>query len=179
MATTSGSLQDRLAGVRLFASDVDGVLTDGGIIFSSGGYETKRFDVADGLGIRLLLGAGIRVAWITGRASEAVEQRAEELGISRLVQRCANKSQVLLDLALEWGIPVSAVAYMGDDLNDLGALRSAGVCIVPANACPEVLAEADLVCERTGGHGAVREAAELVLKAGGHWKSALDRYLDR
>lgn len=179
MDRLSASVQDRLGRVRLLATDVDGVLTDGGIIFSSGGSETKRFDVADGLGIRLLINSGIKVAWITGRTSEAVAQRARDLGISRLVDACPDKSAVLASMAMEWNVPADAVAFMGDDLNDLGALAFAGVAIAPANACAEVLAIADVVCSHRGGHGAVREVAELILKAAGLWEPAVDRYRNR
>jgi 3-deoxy-D-manno-octulosonate 8-phosphate phosphatase (KDO 8-P phosphatase) len=164
-------IRHRLAPVRLLVLDVDGVLTDGSLSYSAEGEHLKTFSVRDGLGIRLLLEAGVQVAVISGRASGAGQARCADLGIrSELIvlgskDKAADLERIqgLLDLVdLE-------VAAMGDDLPDLPLLERAVFSACPADAAPEVMAVCDLVCGAAGGRGAVREFAELILKVQGKW----------
>lgn len=173
------TLTERLAAIRLLAMDVDGVLTDGGILLSGTDPEIKRFHVADGLGIQLALHGGLIVAWISGRASEAVERRAQELGVQHLYQNTANKSAPLAELIGAYSLDSVNVAYVGDDLNDLPAYSLAGVKFATANAVAEIKGLADFITEKAGGEGAVREVCDVVLKGQGKWTEALTQYLAR
>ena len=166
-----------LTRIRLLAMDVDGTLTDGGVVFDENGGETKRFHIHDGLGIVLAGFVGLRIAWITGRTSPVVERRARELGVEHLLQGVRDKEQALAGLAARLRIAPHEVAYMGDDLNDLPALRAAAVAIAPANAVAEVQAAAHLVTPRAGGHGAARDAIEALLRARGDHAAAVEAYL--
>lgn len=174
-------LKERLAGIRLLAMDVDGVLTDGTLGFDSEGREHKRFHVADGLGLVLVRQIGVEVAWITGRASAIVERRARELGIRHVLQGTRDKRAALLRLCAGLfppdGLPLAAVAYIGDDWNDLPALCIAGVAISVPNGASEAQAAAHLVTQRLGGQGAVREVCEWILEAKGQRQSCLAAYL--
>jgi 3-deoxy-D-manno-octulosonate 8-phosphate phosphatase (KDO 8-P phosphatase) len=170
----------RAAGVRLVALDVDGVLTDNGIwIGPVGGerVELKRFDIQDGLGLRLLRTAGLPVLWLSGRHSEATALRAQELRVDELLQVPGPKkldalAQVLSRRGLEW----QEVAYAGDDLADLPIMRRVGLPIAVANAVAEIRDVAAAVTSARGGHGAVREIADALLKARGVWPDMLERY---
>jgi 3-deoxy-D-manno-octulosonate 8-phosphate phosphatase (KDO 8-P phosphatase) len=170
----------RAARVRILALDVDGVLTDNGIWIgpvAGERVELKRFDIQDGLGLRLLRTAGIPVLWLSGRHSEATALRAEELQVDELLQVPGPKkldalAQVLSRRGLGW----DEVAYVGDDLADLQVMRRVGLPIAVANAVPEVRHVAAAVTTATGGHGAVREIAEALLKARGAWTDMLERY---
>lgn len=173
---------ERARRVRLVVLDVDGVLTDGGIYLGAteGGerVEMKRFDITDGLGIRLLREAGLEVAMVTGRESTAVRMRAEELGITECHQdRSAAKLPVVRGILERLGLEWDEVACIGDDLPDLPVLRRAGLAVAVANARPEVRAVAHWVTRRTGGRGAVREFAEALLEARGEWARGVDAYL--
>ena len=163
--------------IRLLALDVDGTLTDGGVFYDDAGRELKRFHIHDGLGIVLAGFVGLGIAWMTGRTSPLVERRARELGVTDLLQGVRDKAQTLDDLALRRGLSLDEIAFMGDDLNDLPALRRAGFAVAPANAVPEVRAAAHLVTPRAGGAGAVRDAIEAILHARGDWTFACDAYL--
>jgi len=172
------------ARIRLVALDVDGVLTDGGIILGATAagerVELKRFEITDGLGINLLQQAGIEVAIVTGRSSAAVQLRAEELSIRECHQGASPaKLPVLEGVAERLGIGLEEVAFMGDDLADLPVLRRVGFAAAPRDAVPEVRAEADWVARRRGGEGAVRELAELLLRARGAWAGAVEAYVGR
>ena len=169
--------------IRLIGLDVDGVLTDGGIYLAAGTdgerIEAKRFHIMDGLGIRLLRDSGIEVAIVTGRVSDAVRLRAEELGISECHQDAsAAKLPIVEALLRRRGLSWAEIAFMGDDLPDLPVLRRAGLPVAVANAAPEVHAAAAWVARRSGGQGAVRELAEALLHARGVWTDAVARYLD-
>lgn len=167
---------ERAAAVRLLALDVDGVLSDGKIVYGSGGQELKAFNIKDGLGIKLLQRAGVEVAIITGRRSDIVARRAGELGIESLIEGREDKLTALKELCATRGIALEACAYMGDDLPDLAAVRGAGIGLTVADAAPEVLAAADWCSERGGGQGAVREAAEALLRARGDWERSIADY---
>ncbi len=166
--------------IRLVALDVDGVLTDGGIYLGDVDgrrMEFKRFDILDGLGIKMLQLAGIEVAIITGRVSEAVALRAKELGINDVVQDPhARKLPALRALLAGKGIDESEVAFVGDDLPDLSVLRVVGLPVGVAN-CTEDVARLGFRLTRNGGHGAVREFAELLLRARGEWDALVERYV--
>ena len=162
--------------VRLLAMDVDGVLTDGHIVLDHQGHELKYFHVHDGQGIVLAQRAGLYIAWISGRASAAVQQRATELHVSWVYQQVADKVQVLQELLTHTGLSAAAVAYIGDDLGDIPVLRRVGLPIAVANAVPEVRACAAWVTRRAGGQGAVREVIDVVLRAQGRWAAVMQDY---
>lgn len=168
----------KAAGVRLFLVDVDGVLTDGGILFDGNGVETKRFHVRDGHGIKMMQRAGIEVGIITGRTSEAVRFRAEELGISLVRQGIFDKVATWREILGEKGISPEETAYVGDDIVDVSLLRQVGFAATVADAEEYVLSEADFVSSRPGGHGAVREIIEFVLKSSGAWSRVSAKYFD-
>ena len=160
--------QTRRAGaIRLLALDVDGVLTDGGVTYGSDGQELKTFNIKDGLGIKLLQRAGIRVAIITGRASSCVERRAGELGITDLIQGREDKLTALGELCSIHRLSLEDCAYMGDDLPDLRAIRAAGLGLTVADAAAAVREAADWCSSLPGGRGAVREASEWLLDCRG------------
>jgi 3-deoxy-D-manno-octulosonate 8-phosphate phosphatase (KDO 8-P phosphatase) len=162
--------------IKLLIVDVDGVLTDGGIILDNKGNELKRFHVRDGHGIKLLMRAGIEVAIVTGRESEVVKRRAEELGIKIVHQRSKVKLEAYEEILRETGLADEQVAYVGDDIVDLPVMRRAGLSAAVSDAEEYVKEEAMYVTERPGGGGAVREVADLILRAGGHWNDVTKRY---
>jgi 3-deoxy-D-manno-octulosonate 8-phosphate phosphatase (KDO 8-P phosphatase) len=151
------------ARIRLFAMDVDGVLTDGTVLISSDGTEAKAFSILDGHGLRQLAQAGILTAWISGRASTATTVRATELKIPHVVQGRNDKLAVLQELAASLGLTAAACAYMGDDGIDAPAMAWAGIGVAPPDAMPVALQAADHVTRRPAGRGAVREVCELLL----------------
>jgi 3-deoxy-D-manno-octulosonate 8-phosphate phosphatase (KDO 8-P phosphatase) len=167
--------------IKLVGLDVDGVLTDGGIYLGDVNgqrMEFKRFDILDGLGIKMLQLAGITVAIITGRVSEAVALRARELGITDVVQDVhARKLPALRKLLAARGLTENQVAFVGDDLPDLGVLRVVGLPVVVANCTEDVAQLGALRLTRAGGRGAVREFAELLLRARGDWNDLVERYV--
>jgi 3-deoxy-D-manno-octulosonate 8-phosphate phosphatase (KDO 8-P phosphatase) len=171
------SLVTRLRRVRLFLCDVDGVLTDGSV-FLGGAREIKRFNIRDGLGLIFLRRAGFKVGWVSARPSPVTEARAAELKIDFLVQQGDRLSKtgavekLLRRTKLEW----DAVCFVGDDVVDLGPLTRAGLAVAVADARPEVKAAAHYVTRTTGGHGAVREVAEMILQAQGKWNSIVANY---
>ncbi|MEZ5275397.1 MAG: HAD hydrolase family protein [Opitutaceae bacterium] len=153
----------RWAAIRLFAMDVDGILTDGTILVSSDGSETKRFSILDGLGLVRLRDAGVILAWISGRESGATTRRATELKITHLVQGRTDKREVLEDLASQLGIKQENICYMGDDDIDADAIRWAGIGITVPDAMPAAVEAADAITTRPAGFGAVREVCEQIL----------------
>jgi 3-deoxy-D-manno-octulosonate 8-phosphate phosphatase (KDO 8-P phosphatase) len=167
--------------IRLVCFDVDGVLTDGGIILgdSAGArVELKRYDIQDGLGIKLLQYAGLLTAIITGRESESVALRARELGVDEIVQdNQARKVPALRRMLERLGIDWSEVAFVGDDLPDLGVMRLVGLPVCVANAAPEARRAAAIALTRSGGAGAVREFCELLLRARGEWDTQVEAYV--
>jgi YrbI family 3-deoxy-D-manno-octulosonate 8-phosphate phosphatase len=164
--------------IRAVITDVDGVLTDGRITLASNGVEIKRFHVWDGTGIKYLLRSGIAVAFLTGRESDVVARRAEELGVEHVRQGAKSKLPAYESLLADLGVSDEAVCYVGDDLPDLPVLRRAGVGAAVADARPEVLDAADHVTQAGGGQGALRELAEAILKAQDRWAAIMSRYVD-
>ncbi len=162
--------------IRLLVLDVDGVLTDGSIIYTDAGEEIKRFHVRDGNGIRMVLQAGIEVALITGRRSGAVAHRAKNLNIAQVFQGVRDKLETLRSLQTELGVTPAETAVVGDDLVDLPIMLSAGLAVAVADAPREVQERAHLVTTIPGGHGAVREVCEILLKAKGLWDDLLRQF---
>ena len=162
-----GALQARLRGVRLLAMDVDGVLTDAGMYYSESGDELKKFNTRDGMGIKMLQAAGLVTAFITREKTAIVERRGQKLAVPEVHQGVDDKRVVLATLASKYGLTLDQVAYIGDDVNDLEALRAVGFSAAPADAMPSVLKAVHFVCKKKGGEGAVRELADLILAARG------------
>jgi 3-deoxy-D-manno-octulosonate 8-phosphate phosphatase (KDO 8-P phosphatase) len=158
----------RWSRIKLFAMDVDGILTDGTVLISSDGTEAKRFSILDGLGLAHLRDAGFPLAWISGRASGATTARATELKIPHVIQGRIDKLTALTELAASLGLPLSACAYMGDDVIDVPALRAAGIGISVPGAIAEARAAADYITKRPAGLGAVREVCDHLLAAHGN-----------
>jgi len=163
--------------VKAIIFDVDGVLTDGGLYRSDDGQEFKRFHSADGLGIRMLGDAGILIAVITGRESNVVRHRCEELKIEHLKQGAKDKLPAFESLCGETGLQPEHFAYMGDDIIDLPVMRRAGLALTVPDANAEVSELAHWTSSKKGGNGAAREACELILKAQGLYESAIARYM--
>ncbi len=167
--------------VKFVGLDIDGVMTDGGVYLGDSGgvrVELKRYDIQDGLGIVLLRKAGIKVGIITGRESESVRLRAEELQVDALVQDSkARKLGALKRMLSQFRIDPSEAAFVGDDLPDLAVLRVVGMSVAVANASKEVKEIANVHLTRSGGAGAVREFAEALLTARGEWTPTIERYV--
>ena len=168
-------LSARLRRVRLLVMDVDGVMTDGGLYYDASGLTIKRFDVQDGIGIRLLKEAGIELGVISGMNTPCVLRRLEDLGIARFHGGHLSKAGFLENMRAELQLSWDEIAYVGDDWVDLAPMSLVGVPVAVANARPEVKAAACLVTEACGGHGAVRELADLLLSA----KGVLDALLEK
>ena len=157
--------------------DVDGVLSDGSLVYTSTGEELKSFSVKDGLGLTAARKSGIKLAIITARVSPMVERRAKELHFDALFMGHANKTEALRSLCAEHQIDLKTIAYMGDDLNDLGALQLVGLPMAPNNAVPEIKQLAKFISTVNGGQGAVREAVEYILKNQGLWETVVADYV--
>ena len=170
-------MNDKLKDIELLLLDVDGVMTDGRIIWDANGTEIKFFNVKDGHGIKLIQRAGIQVGIITGRTSPVVDLRARELGIEILYQGALRKLDSYDEIKQRTGLEDHQIAYMGDDVIDVPVMRRVGFSAAPADALPEVRAVADYVARSRGGWGAVREVCDLLLKGCGMWQQLVaDRY---
>jgi 3-deoxy-D-manno-octulosonate 8-phosphate phosphatase (KDO 8-P phosphatase) len=167
--------------IKLVGLDVDGVLTDGGIYLGDVGgmaQEFKRYDIQDGLGIHFMRASGIKVVIITGRVSESVRLRAAELEVDDLIQDAqARKLPALRRMLERYDIEPEDTAFVGDDFPDHPVLRAVGLPVAVANAAPEISALCTVKLSRRGGFGAVREFAELLLKARGDWERVVSDYL--
>jgi 2-dehydro-3-deoxyphosphooctonate aldolase (KDO 8-P synthase) len=172
------TLQDRMSKIKLIILDVDGILTDGRITFGSNQLEIKSFDVRDGHGIKLGARRGLEFALVTGRKSDIVPRRAEDLGITRVYQKIWDKRPVLDELRKDLDLQADEIAVMGDDVVDIPLFRNAGVAFTVPEAPLEVRQAADYVTQHRGGRGAAREMIEMILKAQGTWERALARYYD-
>jgi 3-deoxy-D-manno-octulosonate 8-phosphate phosphatase (KDO 8-P phosphatase) len=161
---TKRSLATALRGVRLLATDVDGVLTDAGMYYSETGDEWKKFNTRDGMGLKLLQKAGLITAIVTQERTKLVARRAEKLAIPELHQGVMDKLPAIRAMADRYGLTLTQVAYIGDDINDLEALMAVGFSASPADGMPKVRAAVDYVCEKKGGEGAVREIVEMILE---------------
>lgn len=169
-------MKEKAEKIKLIAVDVDGVLTDGRIIYSTESEE-RQFAVVDGMGITLARRARVEIAFISVRESEPVARRARDLGVIELHQGVKRKWDCLKEIMRRYGFSAEEVAYIGDDMVDLVPMKNVGLPVAVANAMPEVKEIAALVTERKGGDGAVREAIEAILKAKGVWEETVNRYL--
>lgn len=170
------NLIEQASRVKLFVMDVDGVLSDGKIIYDAEGVETKNFHVQDGFGIECLHKAGIKTAIITGRSSPIVEKRAKELKITHFVQGRPDKLEALNEILADSDISLAECAYIGDDWVDIKAMQAVGFCATVPNAHGEVVKRASMVTTHAGGNGAVREVCDIILKATGHYDKLLADY---
>jgi 3-deoxy-D-manno-octulosonate 8-phosphate phosphatase (KDO 8-P phosphatase) len=166
----------RAARLRLLLFDVDGVLTDGSVAISDDGSESKSFSIRDGAALVWARREGLKVGWLSGRHSGATARRAAELGISMTVQGAEDKSAAYAEILRANGLGHEDVAYMGDDLLDLAVIARVGLSAAPADAVDEVRGRAHWVSAHRGGHGAVREFIELVLRARGRWAPLVAAY---
>jgi 3-deoxy-D-manno-octulosonate 8-phosphate phosphatase (KDO 8-P phosphatase) len=162
-------LRRRLAALQVVVLDVDGVLTDGGLWHGPEGELIKRFDVRDGLGIRLLQHAGLEVAFLSGGRGGATEVRAQQLGIQHCLVGAKDKPVALAGLRQQLGVTAEQIVFVGDDVNDLALQGAVGLLVATADAAAPLRRRADAVLRRNGGHGAVRELAERLLQARGLW----------
>jgi len=162
--------------IELILADVDGVLTDGSIIFDNDGVEIKRFNIRDGLGIKLWQQAGGKFGLVTGRNSHIVNVRAAELGIEIVRQGTDKKLTSVKEILKQLNLTPEQTCYIGDDLPDLAALRYVGLGAAPADACADVRQAADYVTTAAGGHGAVRELIELILRSQQRWDDVLHTF---
>jgi len=169
-------LEDKAAEIKLLILDVDGVMTDGCVIINDLGQEIKHFSVKDGLGIRLLINAGIEVAIISGRKSKTVEYRAKELGIREVYLGIKDKESLYVKLVNQKGLKRNQVCCVGDDLPDIPMFNQTGLSIAVADAVTEVRDAADFITNNVGGNGAVREVCELILKAQGSWPDIVSAF---
>ncbi|MFZ2447019.1 MAG: HAD hydrolase family protein [Syntrophobacteraceae bacterium] len=172
----SRELHRRIARVRLMIFDVDGVLTDGRVIYLDNGTEIKEFDARDGHGIKLLQRAGIEVALISGRACQAVEHRARGLGIEKVYQGMTVKMEAYLKILADTGCTEEETGYMGDDLIDIPVMRRAGFSVAVPDGSPHIFPHAHYITRASGGRGAAREVCELVLTVRDLWHSVTSRY---
>lgn len=170
------TLSEKASRIRAVALDIDGVLTDGRIGYGGNDGEIKFFDVKDGLGIKLLQRAGIRVGVLSGRASQANRSRIAELGLDFAIEGSRDKGAALETLARQLEIGTDAILFVGDDLVDLPAMRRAGIAVAVADAVPEVRRLADFTTCCQGGRGGVRETAEWLLREQGQWDGILQHY---
>jgi 3-deoxy-D-manno-octulosonate 8-phosphate phosphatase (KDO 8-P phosphatase) len=154
---------DDLARVRLLSCDVDGVLTDGGLYYDKDGYAMARFHVLDGMGMKRLQAAGIRVCIVSQSRSQAIEARARALKVDQCFMGIDDKLEVVAEYARSVGISLSEICHIADDINDLGLLRAAGVSVTVPGGVPEVQAVCGYVTRAEGGHGAVRELCEAII----------------
>lgn len=170
---------EKAKGIRLLLLDVDGVLTDGNLLYTDGTAESKSFNTQDGFGLRLLLDGGIDVGIITARKSEVVARRANELKMTYVYQGMGNKNEAFKEIVKTSGLKPFEIAYMGDDWLDLVLLEQVGLAITPANGAAEVKEVAHFITERSGGLGAVRDACNLILEAKELTQQLLQTYKSR
>jgi 3-deoxy-D-manno-octulosonate 8-phosphate phosphatase (KDO 8-P phosphatase) len=162
--------------IKLLLLDVDGVLTDGRIIYDSRGRDMKFFDVHDGMGVYLLKKAGIATILITAKGSRAIKPRARDMQVAEVFADVSPKTSVLGKILRKYNLTASEVCFVGDDMVDLGLLKRVGFPVAVFNACPEIKQAASYVTLKLGGRGAVREIAELILKSQGQWEKLVKFY---
>jgi 3-deoxy-D-manno-octulosonate 8-phosphate phosphatase (KDO 8-P phosphatase) len=166
---------EQLQNIKLLLLDVDGVMTDGRIVYDANGVETKFFNVKDGHGIKMLQRAGVEVGIISGRASQVVTNRAAELGITIVYQKALDKLAPYQEILLDKGLKDDEVAFMGDDIIDIPVMRRVGFAAAPLDAIDYVSEHADYVARNRGGWGAVREVCDLIIKGKGLWDEVTAR----
>ena len=168
--------REKLKNIKLLLLDVDGVLTDGKIVYTDSGEQIKAFDVKDGHGLKLLMRSGIEVVLITGRESKVVLHRARDLGIQEVYQKVTNKIEIYEKILKEKNLEDIHVGFVGDDLIDIPVLKRVGFSAAVEDAIPEVKEIVDYVTIKKGGEGAVREVCELLLKSQDKWEELTERY---
>ncbi|RPJ17193.1 MAG: HAD-IIIA family hydrolase [Desulfobacteraceae bacterium] len=167
--------EKRLKNIKLLLLDVDGVMTDGSIIYNDSGEEIKVFCVRDGFGIRMLMDSGINVGIVTGRSSESLYHRCKNLHIQLIFDGISDKAAALYKITEKTGIKDHEIAYMGDDLPDISIMRIIGIPIAVADAHESVIEVAHIVTSAKGGAGAIREVCEAIIKAQDNWEASLKR----
>jgi 3-deoxy-D-manno-octulosonate 8-phosphate phosphatase (KDO 8-P phosphatase) len=177
MNLTATDIAQRASRIKLLLLDVDGVLTDGRLYFNNQGDELKAFNTLDGHGIKMLQKSGVKVGVITGRTSLLVAKRAENLGISILVQGREDKWEALQEILQSHPLELEEIAFMGDDWPDLSVMTRVGLALTPANGQSSVLEHAHWQSQRCGGEGAVRDACDLIMKAQNTYNTLLSTYL--
>jgi 3-deoxy-D-manno-octulosonate 8-phosphate phosphatase (KDO 8-P phosphatase) len=175
--STKSSLNRRLKRVRCLLMDVDGVLTDGKLYFTSNGAELKAFDVQDGHGIAMAQRVGLMIGFISGRPSKATARRAADLGVKIVLQKPTNKMAMVESVKRQHRLANAEIAFIGDELVDLPVLRRVGLAVAVPNAMGEVKRVAHYVTRRRGGDGAAREVIEMILKAQDLWSNAIAKYM--
>ena len=170
------TIQERAQKIKLLILDVDGVLTDGRIIYDSKGGELKLFDVHDGLGVSALRHMGIKTILITAKASGAIKPRAKDMRVDKVYANAFPKTPVYEKVLKEYNLIDEEVCFVGDDLVDIGILKRVGLPVAVINACPEVKEVSSYITQKRGGRGAVREVAELILKSQNKWTEAVKIY---
>lgn len=170
-------IQPRAARIKLLLMDCDGVMTDARIWILENREDQKAFHTRDGLGLELLHRAGLKSGVISGRVSSALTRRAEILGMSYVRQGCQDKEEAFAEIVAAAGLANAEVAFAGDDLNDIPLMRQSGLAIAVADAVVETRDHAHYITQARGGHGAVREIVELILRAQGRWDDLVRRYL--
>lgn len=170
-------LDARCRPIEMILSDVDGVLTDGGVVFDNEGIETKKFHIRDGLGIKLWMRAGFHFGIITARTSHIVKVRAGELGIEIVRQGFEEKLAIAREIMEDHSLDPQQVCFIGDDLTDIPIIKSVGLGVAVGDAAAEVKNEAAHTTKLGGGQGAVRELVETILKAKNRWADVIQRYV--
>ena len=170
------NIKEKLKGIKLLILDVDGVMTDGRIIMDNEGKEIKNFNVRDGHGLKILQRYGIKVAILTGRQSKVVEHRAKDLDIKDVYQKVFNKKDVFEKIMKKHKLCPDEAAFIGDDIIDIPVLRRVGFSVAVADAADVVKKSVDYIARNRGGHGAVREICEMILKAQGKWPEIAAKY---
>lgn len=166
----------RWAAIKLLAIDVDGVLTDGGLTFDGEGRLYQTFHVRDGFALVAAKRAGLKIAWVSGRESAPAQKRFDELGLDFCLLKCADKFVALRDLQAQLNIMPGECCFIGDDLPDLPAFAACGVDVAVRDAVSDVIERCDYITKADGGHGAVREVIELILRAQGQWEKILAQF---
>lgn len=171
------TLKERAKRVKMLILDIDGVMTDGRIIYDSRGNELKCFNVLDGMGLALLGFAQIKVALITAKGSKVVARRARDIGAVEVKQHTIDKLTALRQILKKYNLKAEEICFMGDDIVDLPIIKRAGFAVSVANGCPEVKKAAHYLTKKQGGKGAVREVIEIILRAQNKWRKVTSRYL--
>lgn len=169
-------IQERASKIKLLLLDVDGVLTDGRIIYDSKGRDSKFFDVHDGLGVYVLNKVGIKTVLITAKGSATIKPRARDMRVAEVFSDVSPKSAILDKLLKKYNVSKDEVCFVGDDLVDLGLIKLVGFGVAVSNASPEIKESASYITTKHGGRGAVREVAELILKSQGKWEDIIKFY---
>ncbi|MEM7052335.1 MAG: HAD family hydrolase [Acidobacteriota bacterium] len=178
MKLSADDFASRARALRWLLLDVDGVLTDGRLFYVGSGEDPMIFHVRDGLAIKLAREQGLGVGILSGRGGPALDRRVHELGLDPVVTRCSDKGPAFEKIVARLGLTAEQVAYVGDDLQDLPAIRRCGLSFCPADAAAEVRAAVDVVLSAAGGHGAIREMIELILSEGDRWRALAQRLHD-